>query len=521
MAQTQIQEQKQEQRLQQSVSQQQLLLAQLVELPLTQFVERINTEMNDNPALEALPSDDALQDYPYYSEGTDSSEGATDDYDSQREREERADALDAALKSIGRDDDDLPVYLGGQELRDNDASDHEEMVYGDTRSFYEQMLDQVGELELSERERYIMEYLIRSLDSDGLLRVSLDAVCDELAIYHSLDVSEHEVEQMLSKLQQLDPPGIGARSLQECLLLQIDRKMAERQAGDGGSERSSGLTEQMREVIANHFDAFTKKRWDKIKAAMQLDDVQAETLRRELRRLNPKPGSSMGESIGRSMQQITPDFVVDTQDDGTVTFALNTSEIPQLQLSPSFAQLLHEYQQNKEGMSRQMKEALLYTKQKVDAAQGFIEAVQTRRRTLSLTMQAIVHLQHRFFEDGDEASLRPMILKDVAERTGLDLSTISRVTNSKYVQTRWGTFPLRFFFSDGYKTESGEELSTREIKSALRDLIENEDRHKPLSDDALSELLKQQGYPIARRTVAKYREQLGLPVARLRKGGLT
>jgi RNA polymerase sigma-54 factor len=217
------------------------------------------------------------------------------------------------------------------------------------------------------------------------------------------------------------------------------------------------------------------------------------------------------------MQQITPDFIVDSQDDGTVSFALNNADLPQLQVSQSFADLLRDYQQNKEGLSRQMKEALLYTKQKVDAAQGFIEAVKQRRRTLTLTMKAIIHLQHRFFEDGDEASLRPMILKDVAERTGLDLSTISRVSNSKYVQTRWGTFPLKFFFSDGYKTETGEELSTREIKAALREIIENEDKSKPLSDDALSELLKEQGYPIARRTVAKYREQLGLPVARLRK----
>ena len=225
----------------------------------------------------------------------------------------------------------------------------------------------------------------------------------------------------------------------------------------------------------------------------------------------------MGEVVGRSMQQIIPDFIVDTQDDGTVTFTVNSGEIPQLQVSQSFADLLKDYQQNKEGLTRQMKEALLYTKQKVDAAQSFIEAVRTRRRTLSLTMKAIIQLQHRFFEDGDEASLRPMILKDVAAKTGLDLSTISRVSNSKYVLTRWGMFPMKYFFSDGFVTESGEELSTREIKSILRDIIETEDKRHPLSDDALSEALKQRGYPVARRTVAKYRDQLGIPVARLRK----
>ena len=250
---------------------------------------------------------------------------------------------------------------------------------------------------------------------------------------------------------------------------------------------------------------------------MTMDELQAETVFHELRRLNPKPGAAMGETIGRSMQQITPDFVVDTQDDGTVTFSLNNGDVPQLQVSQSFADLLKEYQSTKDGLSRQMKEALLYTKQKVDAAQSFIDAVQVRRRTLTLTMKAIIQLQHRFFEEGDEALLRPMILKDVAERTGLDLSTVSRVSNSKYVQTRWGIFPLKYFFSDGYVTESGEELSTREIKATLRELIDAEDKRKPMSDDALSEALKEKGYPIARRTVAKYREQLGIPIARLRK----
>jgi RNA polymerase sigma-54 factor len=273
----------------------------------------------------------------------------------------------------------------------------------------------------------------------------------------------------------------------------------------------------MQEVVTNHFDEFTKKHWDKIAASLSLTDSQTEALQHELRRLNPKPGASMGEAVGRSMQQITPDFIVDTQDDGTVTFSLNSGDVPQLQVSQSFADLLRDYQQNKEGLSRQMKEALLYTKQKVDAAQSFIEAVNTRRRTLTRTMQAIIQLQHRFFEDGDEASLRPMILKDVAARTGLDLSTISRVSNSKYVLTRWGMFPLKYFFSDGFVTENGEELSTREIKAALKELIENEDKRKPLSDDVLSDRLKQQGYPVARRTVAKYRDQMGIPVARLRK----
>ena len=497
VAESQIQEQKQEQRLQQAVSQQQLLQSHLIELPIQQFAERIETEMHDNPALESDSENPDLQEYPDYPDSPE----ATDDFDVQREREERSDALDAALENIGRDDEDLPVYHGGQ----SSVEEREEMVYGQSVSFYDELLEQVGEMELSDQERYVMEYLIRSLDDDGFLRTPLENIADELAIYHNIDLSTGQLETVLKKLQRLDPPGIGARTLQECLLLQVNRR------------EKSAITLSMEKVLTDYFDEFTKKHWEKIAQQMTMDELQAETVFHELRRLNPKPGAAMGETIGRSMQQITPDFVVDTQDDGTVTFSLNNGDVPQLQVSQSFADLLKEYQSNKDGLSRQMKEALLYTKQKVDAAQSFIDAVQVRRRTLTLTMKAIIHLQHRFFEEGDEALLRPMILKDVAERTGLDLSTVSRVSNSKYVQTRWGIFPLKYFFSDGYVTESGEELSTREIKATLRELIDAEDKRKPMSDDALSEALKEKGYPIARRTVAKYREQLGIPIARLRK----
>ena len=497
MPQGQIQEQKLEQKLQQSISQQQLLQSQLVELPIQQLMERIETEMHDNPALETSSED---SDFPEFSEPTETTDNS-DDFDTQREREERSDALDAALENIGRDDEELPVYHGGIST----AEEREDMVVGDTQSFYDQLLEQVGEMELTDRDRYVMEYLIRSLDDDGLLRTPLENITEELAIYHSIDISTTEIEHVLHRLQQLDPPGIGGRSLQECLLLQIERKT------------TSHLTDLMRRVITDYFDAFTKKHWDKIQRALSLSDLQTDELLRELRRLNPTPGAAMGETIGHSMQQITPDFIVDTMDDGTLSFSLNTGDVPQLQVSQSFADLLKDYQNNKEGLSRQMKEALLYTKQKVEAAQSFIDAVKMRRRTLTLTMKAIIRLQHRFFEEGDESLLRPMILKDVAEKTGLDLSTISRVSNSKYVQTRWGTFPLKYFFSDGYVTESGEELSTREIKAALREIVEAEDKRKPMNDEALCDALKQKGYPIARRTVAKYREQLGIPIARLRK----
>lgn len=501
MPHSQIQVQNQEQSLKQTqiFSQQQLLQAQLVELPVTQLMERVRAEMDDNPALEIATSDDVSE---WKSEETsDDIALREEDFVSQHEREERQSALDEALAGIGRDDEELPVYHGGM----SNQEEREEMVYGETASFYDLLKEQMGEIELSPREVDIMEYLIGSLDDDGLLRKSTDSICDELAIYHNIEVTHAEIEQILRKLQDFDPAGIGARSLQECLLLQIRRR------------EDSRLRELMEKVINRHFDEFTKKHWDKIQQALGLSDIQADALMAELRKLNPKPGASLGESVGRSMQQITPDFIVDTQDDGTVTFHLNNGEVPELYVSQSFVDTLKEYQNNRDNMSRQMKEALLYTKKKVDAAQGFIEAIRMRRHTLSETMKAIILIQHRFFEDGDEASLRPMILKDVAERTGLDLSTISRVCNSKYAQTRWGVFPLRYFFSDSYVTESGEELSTRRIKVALRDIVEGEDKKRPLSDDDIKIELTRQGFPIARRTVAKYREQLGIPIARLRR----
>ncbi len=495
----QIQEQSQQLKQAQSFSHQQLLQASLVELPVTQLLDRINTEMNDNPALESESGGD-------YTESTDTQESLdnpepSDDFYEQNEREERQSALDDALSNIGRDDEDLPVYHGGSAI----AEEHEDMVYGETRSFYDQLKEQMGETDMTARQYDVMEYLIGSLDDDGLLRKSLVAISDELAVYHNLDVSVSEIEQVLLLLQTFDPAGIGARSLQECLLLQIGRR------------EPSRLKDLMMRVVNDYFEAFTKKHWQRIQQALQLNDLQIETLIGELRKLNPKPGASLGETVGHSLQQITPDFIVDTQDDGTVSFQLNTAEIPELHVSQSFTDTLREYQNNKDNMSRQMKEALLYTKKKVDAAQGFIEAIKVRRHTLTATMKAIIQWQHRFFEEGDEALLRPMILKDIAEKTGLDLSTISRVSNSKYAQTRWGTFPLRHFFSDGYVTAEGDELSTREIKAALQDIIETEDRQKPYSDETLGKLLAEKGYPIARRTVAKYREQLGIPIARLRK----
>lgn len=496
MAQEQIQEQQQALALRQtqSVTQQQLLQAQLIELPITQLLDRVNAEMDDNPALEVNTDEDT--EFSEFPENPDNAE-SSDSY----EQEQRQSALDDALESIGRDDEELPVYQGGQSFQE----EREDFVYGASLSFYDQLKEQMGVMDMNDHQRYIMEYLIGSLDDDGLLRKSIDTISDELAIYHSIDATPQEIEQVLHLLQEFDPAGIGGRSLQECLLLQIQRR------------EPSRLRDFMEKVVNDYFEAFTKKHWRKIQQAMKLNDMQTEVLMGELRKLNPKPGAALSETVGHAMQQITPDFIIDTQDDGTVTFQLNSGEIPELHVSPSFTDTLREYHDNKEHMSRQMKEALLYTKKKVDAAQGFIEAIKVRRQTLSLTMKAIIQWQHRYFEEGDEALLRPMILRDIAEKTGLDVSTISRVSNSKYAQTRWGTFPLRHFFSDSYVTAEGDELSTREIKASLQDLVDAEDKRKPLSDEALGKLLAEKGYPIARRTVAKYREQLGIPIARLRK----
>ena len=500
MSQSQIQEQLQQLKQGQAFSHQQLLQASLVELPITQLVDRITTEMNDNPALEtASPGDE--DDSIYDTQDTLEDLDSLDDFESRSEREERQSALDDALSNMGRDDDELPVYHGGSSV----TEEREEMVYGESVSFYDQLKEQMGELDMTDTQRYEMEYLIGSLEDDGLLRKDLAAICDELAVYHNIDVTEQELLHVLQLLQTFDPAGIGARSLQECLLLQIDRRDPSR------------LKELMTKVVESYFDEFTKKHWDKIQTSLSLNDAQAEALFRELRKLNPRPGASLGETVGRNMQQITPDFIVDTLDDGTVTFTLNNGELPELKVSQSFIDSMDEFQQNREHMSRQSKEALLYIKKKVDSAQGFIEALKVRRHTLTITMRAIIQLQHQFFVDGDEASLRPMILKDVAEKTGLDLSTVSRVSNSKYAQTRWGTFPLRHFFSDSYVTQSGEELSTRQIKVALREIVDAEDKKQPLSDDDIKAALAERGFPIARRTVAKYREKLGIPIARLRK----
>ena len=514
MSQKLIQSQEQKAVQVQRLTQQQMLAVKMLEMPLTELEQSVQAEIDDNPALESSNPDDAdlsfQPDSQTASDGDDELSGgmepngqdAADDMPIN-EKEERESALDEALSNIGMDDRMPETEAAYGSTTDN--ADYEEMVYGEQESFYDKLKEQMVDVDLDDKQRQIMEYIIGSLDSDGLLRKSADSICDELAIYHNVDCTEEEVERLIKVLQGFDPAGIGATNLKECLLLQIERKP------------KSALRDMMQKVIERYFDDFMNKHWDKIEKQMGINEATAHTVMAELLRLNPKPGASLGETEGRNMQQITPDFIVDTADDGTVTFYINNGHIPALYVSPSFAELLKGYKENKASMTKRDKEALLYAKEKVDRAQGFIDAVKQRQHTLYVTMKAIIDIQRRFFQDGDESDIKPMILKDVADRTGLDISTVSRVSNMKYAQTRWGTFRLRHFFSDGIKTEDGEELSTRKIKLALKDAVENENKAKPLSDEALAKMLVGKGFPIARRTIAKYREQLGIPVARLRK----
>ncbi len=492
LEQTERQELKQKLRL----SSQQMLQVKLIGMSIAELEEKIKTELYDNPALEtSAPTDEGE------GEGDLEMDAFGGGDEEHTEEEEREDEFEKALEDIGIDEE-----MSGVSSRERNADeDYVEPVYGNIVSFYDSLKEQMGEEDLTEKQEYVLEYLIGSLDSNGYLRKNLEDLCDELAIYHNVEVTEHELEEVLHILQSFDPPGIGARTLQECLLIQIRRKP------------NGLLKDKMKEVIAKHFDEFIKKHWDKIRVSMGLSESLADDLQREIRRLNPKPGAAMGESVGRNLQQITPDFIVNTSEDGSISFTLNDGNVPVLKVSPDYTESIEEYKKRKGSLSRGEKESLAFYEDKVNKAQGFIEAIRQRRHTLYATMKAIIEWQRKYFLDGDEADLKPMILKDIAEKTGLDISTISRVSNEKYVQTNWGAFPLRHFFSDGYVTEGGEETSTRKIKLSLKELINKEKKEKPLSDDALAAEMKKMGYPIARRTVAKYREQLGIPVARLRK----
>ena len=499
MAQASRQIQTQTQQQIQTLSPQQILAVKLLELPAVELEDRVRAELLENPALEEGKEATADNDY------------ADDTPDTETESPE--DGGDTGYDSLGDylTEDDIPDYKLQENNRSRDERP-EEIPFSDSTSFYETLKEQLGEHDLSEHQRTLAEYLIGSLDDDGLLRKSLDSISDELAIYAGIETTPQELEEALHVIQSFDPPGLGAQSLQECLLIQIRRKMEQQPKGADLS-----LLKAEEAIVADCYEEFTRKHWDKIQQKLGIGEDLCEQAIREVCRLNPRPGASMGETIGKNMQQIVPDFLVDTYDDGTISLTLNNRNVPELRMNRDFTEMLEEHTKNRANQSKESREAMMFLKQKIDAAQGFIDAIKQRQNTLLTTMQAIIDLQRPFFQEGDESLLRPMILKDVAERTGLDISTISRVSNSKYVQTNYGIYPLKFFFNDGYTTESGEEMSVREIRRILKECIDNEDKKKPYTDDELTEILKQKGYPIARRTIAKYRQQMNIPVARLRK----
>lgn len=489
MAQGSRQIQTQAQQQIQTLSPQQILVVKLLELPTIELEERIHSEILDNPALE---------------EGKETPENENDDTEYATDEEGNAEAGEDLSLGDYRNEDDIPDYKL-QEHNQSKEGVAEEIPFSDAVSFYEILKDQLQMQELAPEENEIAEYLIGSLDDDGLLRKNMEAIVDELAIYRGIYTDEDELNRILKIVQDFDPAGIGARNLQECLLLQIQRK------------NDSPLKQTEQGIIGRCFEEFTRKNKEKIIQKLNISEEQYNEAVADLTKLNPRPGSSLGEVIGKNMQQIIPDFIVETYEDGTIALNLNNRNVPELRLSRQFTELLDEHTRNKDNQSKASKDALMFLKQKVDAAQGFINAVKQRQQTLLTTMQAIIDIQRPFFLEGDESLLKPMILKDVAERAALDISTISRVSNSKYVQTNYGIYSLKFFFSDGYTTEDGEELSVREIKRILKECVDTENKEKPYTDDELTEILKSKGYPIARRTVAKYRQQLNIPVARLRR----
>jgi len=472
------------QKLEQRLSPQQIQLMKLLQVPTMELDQRIKQEIEENPALE---------------EGTDEVE---DEFDNQED--------DYDDDSDGNDEFDLSDYLDDdvadyKTQTNNSSKDDEERVIplSGEQSFQEKLTEQLHLLDLDDKQFMIADVLIGNLDESGYLNRDLEAIVDDLAFALNVDTTEQEVEEILLLIQELDPAGVGARNLQECLLLQIKRKQ------DGDIVRYTA-----KKILENHFEEFTKKHYEKIAKKLEIEDEDLKEAIDEILRLNPKPGGSMRETA-KNYQQIIPDFML-FENDGRLELSINGRNAPELKVSKDYESMLRSYAEGAKS-SKADKEAVTFVRQKLDSAKWFIDAIKQRQQTLLLTMDAIRHYQEAYFLTGDETKLKPMILKDIADMVGLDISTISRVANSKYVQTNFGIYPLKYFFSESLSTDSGEEVSTREVKKILADSIEGEDKRNPLTDEKLMELLNEKGYNIARRTVAKYREQLNLPVARMRK----
>jgi len=474
-----------QQKLLQKLSPQQIQVIKLLEIPTMQLEQRIKKELEENPVLE-LESDNQSVD-----EGPD-----MQDQDDNRDVDNEEFTIDDYYE-----DEEIPTY----KLNTNNYSKDDKYIdvpFSVGTSFHESLTEQLSLSDLSERQQQLAEYIIGNIDDDGYLRRDLMSISDDLAFNMNLDVPEEELEEILKVIHDFDPPGVGARDLRECLLLQLDRKEGE----DYGLAKS---------IVKDFFNEFTKKHYDKIKARLDLNDDQLKFGIDQVLKLNPKPGSSYSNPLNKANQHIVPDFILDNVD-GELSLSLNQRNVPELTINETYQEMLKTMSESQKAKKND-KEALLFVKQKIDSAKWFIDAIQQRQTTLLLTMSEIISFQREFFQDGDETKLKPMILKDIAERTNLDISTVSRVSNSKYIQTHFGIYPLKYFFSEGMQKDDGEEVSTREIKKILSECIENEDKRRPLTDEKLAAILKEKSYNIARRTVAKYREQLDIPVARLRK----
>ncbi len=477
--------QKLQQKLLQKLSPQQIQMIKLLEIPAMQLEQRIKKEMEENPVLE---------------------EGDDDPFGDQEEvkEDQPAEQQDEFSLEDYMQDDEIPSYrLNTQNYSADDKREEIPFTLGST--FREQMKSQLGLRKLDEKQEILAEYILGNIDDDGYLRRELEAIADDLAFSVGLETSYEALHEVLMIIQEFDPAGVGARNLQECLLLQIGRK-----------DMDNPVTELAQRILRNHFDEFTNKHYDKIIQRLNISEEMLKQALDEILRLNPKPGGAVGDSQGKSFHHIVPDFILE-ENDGELQLYLNSNNVPELRVSRTYSDMFESYNANRASASRDEKDAITFVKQKLDSAKWFIDAIKQRQNTMLLTMNAILEYQQDYFYEGDETRMRPMILKDIADMTDLDISTISRVVNSKYIQTHFGIYPLKYFFSEGMQTESGEEVSTREIKKILQNCIGSEDKRRPLTDDRLSAILNEKGYQIARRTVAKYREQLGLPVARLRK----
>jgi len=483
-------------KLLQRLSPQQIQLMKLLQVPTAILDERIKEEMEENPALEQGEEgmDEEFDKDEFESESTDDDfekDGSEDEYDN----------IDIT-EYVHEGDDDIGDY----KLKDDNYPELDEnrvIPHKVETSFIEMMLQQLGMLKLTAHQQKVAEQIVGSLDDDGYLRREISSIIDDLAFRQNVETNEEEISDLLVDIQQFDPPGVGARNLQECLLLQLERKLDQGQA-----------VELALKVLDKYFDEFTKKHYEKIQRGLSINDDQLREVIQQIIKLNPKPGGNVGDE-NKNNNYVIPDFFI-INNNGKLELTLNSKNAPDLRISEGYRDMLKDYDKGNKKDKRQ-KEAVFFIKQKIDSAKWFIDAIKQRQNTLLNTMEAIMNYQHEFFLSGDETDMRPMILKDIAEMTNLDISTVSRVANSKFVQTEFGTYRLKFFFSESLQTDSGEEVSTREVKKILTDLIEEESKKHPYSDEKLTDMLQEKGYNIARRTVAKYREQLNIPVARLRK----